>query len=244
MKKKYSFTCLISAFFLFIGTTVVTYATPYVYVEMGRSTLEFQRDYDWNLGRWQTVIKLAAYPGFVSGASYASDPIIGKYQVMYVPAHPTTYDYILQKEIAPGVWSLSNEASIISLAASGDPRYSTNYLRGTATALTIDFNAGSIQWTAVENLTSFVSNLPTSQVLRDFSNYTTGSLTFSFSVTDELKKWISSPSGSCIYKTSYWTTWSAGPVGVPEPQTWMLLIVGLAMVWFSRQRLKIVYAFR
>lgn len=209
-------------------------ATPYVYVDMGGSTLSFDRSYDYQGGKWQTVIKFAAYPGTVSSASYASDPIIGKYQVMYVPAHPTTYDYILKEQIAPGVWSLSNEASIISVAATGDPRYSTNYLTGTATALTIDFNTGSIQWSTVENLTSYVANLPTSQVLRDFSNYATGTLTFSFSVTDELKKWLNSPCTTDIYKTSYWTTLAAGPVGVPEPQTWILLLMGLTLLSFYR----------
>lgn len=223
---------LLVGLLFFVGGATFTFAAPYVYVEMGGSTLEFQRDYG------PTVVKIAAYPGLVSAASYASDPIIGKWHVMYVPAHPTSYDYVLEREIAPGVWRLSNEASIISVAATSDPRYSTNYLTGTATALTIDFNTGSIQWSSVENLKSFVSNLPTSQVLQDFSNYTTGSLTFSFSVTDELKKWMSTPTQNCIFKTSYWTSLSAGPVGVPEPSMWLLLMVGLTMIWFYQRRIK------
>jgi hypothetical protein len=229
--KKLSFLTVMIAF-LVLAIGGVTYSCPYVYVEMAGSTLQFERE------GWTTVIKFSTYPGQVTGASYASDPIIGKYQVMYIPSHPTQYDYKLEREISPGVWSLSNEASVIALSATADPRYSTNYLTGTATALTIDFNTGTIQWTTVQNLTALTANLPSSQVLKDFSNYSTGNLTYSFSVTDELKRWLSDQSQGCIYNTTYWTTLSAGPTGVPEPQAWVLLMLGVGLLWMYRGRLK------
>lgn len=193
---------------------------------MGEASLEFTK----SPSGGQTVITFSSYPNIITGASYASDPIIGKYQVMYISSHPLQYDYTLEKEIAPGVWQLVSETSTVALAASGDPRVSTNYLTGLATATTIDFNTGTVTWSTVEQLTVLTANLPSSQVLADFSNYSVGTLSYTFSTTDELKTWIKSTTkNDSVFKTSYWTRLEGSLSGVPEPGVWMLILTGLAV---------------
>jgi len=203
---------------------------------------------DWSVSRirksaasqGKTTITFSSYPNLISGASYPSDPIIGKYEVIYVPPHPTQYDYKLEKKIAPGIWSLSGGQATIALSASSDPRESTNYLTGVATATTIDFNTGTVSWSTVDQLTTSLENLSSSKVLADFSNYSVGSLSYSFSVTDELKRWINSNSSSSgtVFQTSYWTRLEAGVAGVPEPSTWLLLLFGLSLMFLVTRLVK------
>jgi hypothetical protein len=115
------------------------------------------------------------------------DPLIGQYQNIYTTNEK--YDYTLGKEIAPGIWTTSGETASVmiqSKSTGGD-----TYLSGSTVAQTIDFNTGAITWSTVMSLvTSHVETLG-SAALREFSQYGTGQLVFSFATSDELRALVS-----------------------------------------------------
>lgn len=155
------------------------------------------------------------------------DPLVGQYQSIFT--ENTSYDYSLVSQIAPGVWSTSNEAAtIIIQSQSAKP---TKYMEGSTVAQTVDFNTGTITWSTVTPMNTFNVDSLASSTLNDFSTYSTGQLAFSFNTSDALRSFIS---GSTPLLTSMSVGYASrlsggGGIGaVPEPSTVMLLIVGLA----------------
>ena len=170
------------------------------------------------------------YPAQVGSASGgASDPIIGNWQTVYVPAH-TTWDYLLVSQISPGVWSLSTDPEILILSpSSSDYNTPSQYLiQALATAQTIDFNTGTVTWGAVSILG--VSNFISSSTLQEFSGYSTGSLTMSFATDAALQSWAQAPSGTMT------SSYSSTLTGTPEPHVWMLWLTGLGLLGYTRYR--------
>jgi hypothetical protein len=174
-----------------------------------------------------------AQVGSASGG--ASDPIIGNWQTLYVPAH-TTWDYLLVSQISPGVWSLSADPEILILSpSSGDWNTPSQYLlQAQATAQTIDFNTGTVTWGAVSTLS--VNNFISSSTLQQFSGSSTGSLTMSFATDAALQSWAQTPSGSLT------RTYSSTLTGTPEPHVWMLWLTGLGLLGYTRYRRHAVLA--
>jgi len=85
MKKRRLIIFLCILFTLFLTVAPCAQATPYVYVEMTGASLEFEKS---AASQGKTTITFSSYPNLISGASYPSDPIIGKYEVIYVPPIP------------------------------------------------------------------------------------------------------------------------------------------------------------
>jgi hypothetical protein len=167
------------------------------------------------------------YPGQVSVASGgASDPIIGNYQTVYVPAH-TSWDYVLVSKISPGVWSLSGGTeTIVVTPSSGDWNNSSLYrLQAQATAQTIDFNTGTVTWGSATILS--VNNAISSSTLQDFSSYSTGTLTMSFATSTALQGWAETPSGGLS------SSYSSTLTGTPEPHVWLLWLTGLGLTGYA-----------
>ena len=179
--------------------------------------------FDYTSGQQQ----VGFYPGQVSSASGgASDPIIGNYQTVYVPAH-TSWDYVLVSEISPGVWSLSGGAETIVVTPSpSDWNNSSRYrLQAEASAQTIDFNTGTVIWGSVTILS--VNNSISSSTLQDFSSYSTGTLTMSFATSTALQGWAETPSGSLS------SSYSSTLTGTPEPHVWLLWLTGLGLTGYA-----------
>ena len=170
------------------------------------------------------------YPAQVGSASGgASDPIIGNWQTLYVPAH-TSWDYVLVSQVSSGVWSLSGDAETLVLTpSSGDWNTPSQYLlQAQATAQTIDFNTGTVTWGEVSILS--VNNSISSSTLQQFSGYSTGSLTMSFATDAALQSWAQTPSGSLT------RSYSSTLTGTPEPHVWMLWLTGLGLLGYTRFR--------
>ena len=168
-----------------------------------------------------------AQVGSASGG--ASDPIVGNWQTLFVPAH-TTWDYILVSQVSSGVWSLSADPEILILSpSSSDYNTPARYLlQAQATAQTIDFNTGTVTWGAVSILG--VNNFISSSTLQQFSGYSTGSLTMSFATDAALQSWAQTPSGSLS------RSYSSSLTGTPEPHVWMLWLTGLGLLGYARYR--------
>jgi len=164
------------------------------------------------------------------------DPLIGQYQNIYTTNEK--YDYTLGKEIAPGIWTTSGETASVmiqSKSTGGD-----TYLSGSTVAQTIDFNTGAITWSTVMSLvTSHVETLG-SAALREFSQYGTGQLVFSFATSDELRALVSGASKLDSISISY-ASRLGGISGVPEPSQLLLsltglLLCGMVLVGFNRKQ--------
>lgn len=154
-----------------------------------------------------------------------NDPLVGQYQTIFTAN--TRYDYSLVSQIAPGVWSTSNEAATIVIQSQS--AYPTKYMEGSTVAQAVDFNTGTITWSTVTNLNTFNVDSLASSTLKDFSTYSTGQLAFSFNTSDALRSFISGSTPSLTsMSVGYVSRLSGGIEGVPEPSTVMLLIVGLA----------------
>jgi len=179
------------------------------------------------VGSQQQVGFQPAQVGSASGG--ASDPIIGNWQTLYVPAH-TTWDYVLVSQVSSGVWSLSADPEILILSpSSSDYNNPARYLvQAQATAQTIDFNTGTVIWGAVSILG--VNNSISSSTLQQFSGYSTGTLTMSFVTDAALQNWAQTPSGSLT------RTYSSSLTGTPEPHVWMLWMTGLGLLGYARYR--------
>jgi hypothetical protein len=179
------------------------------------------------------TVELAFSPaqiGTVSGGP--SDLLLGAYQTLYVPDHPTSYDITLGAPIKPGVYALSSTP--VTLATSVNPLdYSAPgkvLITGQVTAKLIDFNTGSVTWNDVTGLTT--TNTLASATLTDFSRYGVGSLSTAFATDSALRNWIGSPTGTIT------RGYSATLTATPEPAVWALWIVGTllagGMFWRSR----------
>jgi hypothetical protein len=181
------------------------------------NTIEF--DY---VGGQRQVGFQPAQVGSASGG--ASDPIIGNWQTVYVPAHTTV------SQISPGVWSLSTDPEILILSpSSSDYNTPSQYLiQAQATAQTIDFNTGTVTWGAVSILG--VNNFISSSTLQQFSGYSTGTLTMSFATDAALQSWAQTPSGTLT------SSYSSTLTGTPEPHVWMLWLTGLGLLGYTRYR--------
>ena len=168
-----------------------------------------------------------AQVGSASGG--ASDPIVGNWQTLFVPAH-TTWDYILVSQVSSGVWSLSPDPEILILSpSSSDYNTPSQYLiQAQATAQTIDFNTGTVTWGAVSILG--VNNFISSSTLQQFSGYSTGTLTMSFATDAALQSWAQTPSGTLT------SSYSSTLTGTPEPHVWMLWLTGLGLLGYTRYR--------
>ena len=179
------------------------------------------------VGSQQQVGFQPAAVGSASGG--ASDPIIGNWQTLYVPAH-TTWDYILISQVSSGVWSLSADPEMLILSpSSSDYNNPARYLvQAQATAQTIDFNTGTVTWGEVSILG--VNNFISSSTLQQFSGYSTGSLTMSFATGAALQSWAQTPSGSLT------SSYSSTLTGTPEPHVWMLWLTGLGLLGYARYR--------
>jgi hypothetical protein len=175
--------------------------------------------------------------------SAPSVPLVGKWQTIYVPALPAPYDYTTQNQIAPGVWRLSKEQPTINGPATVDPVHSIQYITGpgTGTVLKIDPITGTVNWSTMTNVQSFNERLSSSQVLKDFSNYATGSLAYSFAVSDELKKGVNTSKSNILETASASRLSMTVVTGVPEPAEWLLLIVGAGLLSWRLHR-RPVYA--
>ncbi len=167
----------------------------------------------------------------ITGASSPGDPVVGKYQQIYVPAH-TSYDFTLGSG-AGGSYNLSGGAVAYRVTARSSTT-SMKYLEGTLTALTIDFNLGIINWSPMSNLATYNLGSLASPTLNEFSNYSTGLMTFSFVTSESLKGWISNPKKS--YATSYTSSFSTPVTTTPEPGTWMMILAGMGLLGFSLRR--------
>ena len=165
----------------------------------------------------------------VSGGD--QDPLIGQYQNIYTTNE--RYDYTLGTEIAPGIWTTSGETASVmiqSKAIGGD-----TYLSGSTVAQTIDFNTGAITWSTVMSLvTSHVETLGSS-TLKEFSQYGTGQLVFSFATSDELRAFISGTSKLESISITY-ASRLGGISGVPEPSQLLLSLMGLILCGMALAR--------
>ena len=154
-----------------------------------------------------------------------SDPLIGQYLTIFTPN--TNYDYTLGKQISDGVWTTSKEAAtIIVQSQSANP---TKYLETSAIAQTIDFNTGTISWSSLTPLSTYNIDSLGSSTLKEFSNYSTGQLSFSFETSDALRAFISDPSKLTSMSVGYSANLS-GVTGTPEPPAAALLAAGLALI--------------
>lgn len=161
------------------------------------------------------------------------DPLVGKYQQIYVPAH-TSYDFTLGSGTG-GAYNLSGGTAVYRVTA-GSKTNSTKYLEGALTALTIDFNLGIINWSPVSSLTTYNAGSLRSPTLNEFSNYSTGLMTFSFVTSESLKSWISDP-----WKSSYTTSYSSSLTTTPEPATWVMILAGTGLIGISLYRRQQVF---
>lgn len=202
----------------------------YPSVTKGDSTLKFWRD-------CRCTVFSSAYPGdIVTTSAGTGDPLVGSRQVVWIPSHPTQFDYRMVDEISPGVWTVStsttndavNEPLNIFI---GSEWGGTPYITGTVVAETIDFNTGVLNFGAVTNLETQNEGLLNSPVLNEFSQYSTGTFSFEFATSSALASWVSNP-WSSYWNTTYRTTLAA----VPEPEEWALMMVGVTLLGFSIYR--------
>ncbi len=177
---------------------------------------------------WGSTVRLDVISKKITDTSYGpKDPLVGKYQQIYIPTH-MNYDYTLGRG-SGGIYELVGGSAVYRVTDKQSVDSAT-YLQGALTALTIDFNLGIINWSPVSDLKASNVESLGSPTLKEFSNYSTGLMTFSFDSSDSLKKWISNPQH--YYETSYDSQLTA----TPEPATWMLILLGTCLLGFSLYR--------
>ncbi len=160
----------------------------------------------------------------VSGGS--SDPLVGNYLII-ATSNPT-YDYSLDKEISPGVWTTSNETASFIVESPGSKP--TEYLKASAVAQTVDFNTGTIAWSTLSSLSTFNVDTLNSLTLREFSNYNTGQFTFSFETSQALRDYVSGVTTGNTLSVNYSGRLEGGITGAPEPSQGALLLLGLTLI--------------
>lgn len=208
--------------FLLVLAAGPAWAYPSLDVAGGKDSLKFTVS--------GSTIRVDILSKKITDTSGPSDPLVGKYQQIYVPAH-TSYDFTLGSG-SGGVYSLSGGPAVYQVTASSGTT-STTYLQGALTALTIDFNLGIINFSSVSGLTASNAGSLGSPTLNEFSNYSTGLMTFSFVTSESLKNWISNP------KNTYTTSYSSSLTVTPEPATWLLILAGMGLLGFSQYRKKL-----
>jgi hypothetical protein len=220
MKRTWGLCSAAITIFLLVLAAGPVWAYPSLDVAGGKDSLKFTVS--------GSTIRVDILSKQVTGTSNGlSDPLVGKYQQIYVPAH-TSYDFTLGSG-SGGVYSLSGGPATYRVTDKSSTG-STMYLQGALTALTIDFNLGIINWSPVSGLTTSNTGSLGSPTLNEFSNYSTGLMTFSFVTSDSLKSWISNP------KNSYTTSYSSSLTVTPEPATWILILAGAGLLGFSLYR--------
>lgn len=210
------------------------WAAPYFSTSTGSGYIKFTY-----LGGGTIQVSIDATK--ITNTSYGkTDPLVGKYETIYSPAH-SSYDFTITRSASGSyIYNASSDALVVKAQASSSG--GTGYLQGNTTATRIDFTTGTVTWSTVTNLT-LLSNGINSSTLSAFSSYDTGTLQFSFDTTGVLA-WLDNPSG--YIKKSFSTTLTGGSVsGVPEPGTWLLMIIGLiVMGYLARQHMPAVAAIR
>ena len=235
MIKKSLFLELLLTFLMVIGFQGMGWAYPSVTMTgAGQDTTRGDVRFSYSGGERM----MSLFQGQITSASGdVSAPVVGSYQFIYIPERASGYDYILVAELEPGIWSLSKDLATIRLTQKNQLNQTSpdKYLEGYATAQTIDFNKGIVTWGDVTNLQTF--NVGSSATLKEFSQYSTGTLAMSFVTDESLRAWVSSPGRN--ETRAYSTTLSGGTfTGAPEPAEWALLLIGLAMIGhaFYRRR--------
>jgi hypothetical protein len=192
-----------------------------------------------------TIVRFGDYQTQITGTSAASDPIIGSWQSIFVGGHETgkfpepSYDYQLTTETfkGSGVWNLTGGEATIYVTTdkpSSEADVGKAYLVAKATAATIDFNTGVVSWGTV-TVTDVNNPFGGSSALSAFTQYATGLFTYTFETSKQLKNWVSNNNQGGIRYTSFET--HLHTTGVPDPQTWALLIMGFALLaWRFRRR--------
>ncbi|RJQ54700.1 MAG: hypothetical protein C4530_16835 [Desulfobacteraceae bacterium] len=203
----------------------------YPSVSTGAAKLEF-----WRNCSFGSPVLSSAYPATIADTSAGGDPLVGSEQIVWIPSHPTQFDYRLVAEISSGVWTLSTSLKGIASEplqiSIGSASGATPYITGTVVAETIDFNKGVLNFGAVTNLQTQNENLLNSPVLNEFSQYATGTFSFEFATNEHLAKWVRN-SRSIGSKTTYYRTTLTA---VPEPQEWAMMLVGFTLIGFSIYR--------
>jgi len=196
-----------------------------------------------------TIVRFGGYQTQITGTSSPSDPIIGSWQSIFVGGHESgkfpgqSYDYQLTTETfkGSGVWNLTGGEATIYITTdkpTSEKDVGETYLVAKATAATIDFNTGVVSWGTV-TVADVKNPFGSSSALSAFTQYATGLFTYTFETSKQLKDWVADTKKGGIRSTSFET--QLHTTGVPEPQTWVLLIMGCALLaWrFRRHPLRV-----
>lgn len=130
--------------------------------------------------------------------------------------------YQFSSLLSPGVYSLTKVSGGTSSITAGDD--SNTYFTASALATEINFNTHTIKWSDVTGVT--VNNTIGSQALADLALAATYAFTtFTFQAIQNEVAWLSGSDPTTKY-TPYYSKLE-GFAAVPEPATWLLLIIGL-----------------
>ncbi|MCX7982651.1 MAG: PEP-CTERM sorting domain-containing protein [Syntrophales bacterium] len=165
------------------------------------------------------------YPNEVTGPS--GDTVVGYYQHI-------SGVYQLSSLLSPGVYSLTKVGGGVSTISVADYDKNNTFLTASSLATEINFNTHTISWQDVTGLT--VNNTIGSQSLTDLASSATYAFTsFTFQAIQNESKWLSGEDTGLKY-TTYYSKLEGFPA-VPEPATWVLLIIGVVgLIFFAYQR--------
>ncbi|MDD5168268.1 MAG: PEP-CTERM sorting domain-containing protein [Syntrophales bacterium] len=177
-------------------------------------------------GSWKVSFDSAQITAATGGSS---DPIIGMWQSISSPAQ-SSYNYLMVSQTTPGsnIWNLAGVANqVVVTSTSGQV-----LLSGLATAQTIDLNTGTIYWGPVTDIQ--VNNTIGSSTLQQFAGYATGIMTMTYKTASQLTNWIGNPDVTPGTKTAHYTISLSGDLtSAPEPATWVLMLIGMALLGYS-----------
>jgi len=144
-----------------------------------------------------------------------------------------TGTYQLGSQVSSGVYQLTKVSGVTSTVSVEDG--SNTYLSALALATEINFNTHTITWSDVTNVT--INNTIGSQALNDLAQAATYAFTsFTFQAIQNESAWLSGADTGSKHTTYY--SKLEGFAAVPEPATWILLLIGMGMVGYALARQK------